>query len=103
VRSERLGSDLASCLITGAPGTGKTTLGTELSRALQIPFLARDVRRGLFFTNGADGQHAGQGVSSSPPVTGVGDHRQPLQQARALGHGKRARIVGVGDGGGDGG
>jgi predicted kinase len=41
-------------LITGAPGSGKTTLGTELSRALQIPFLARDdVRRGLFFTNGA--------------------------------------------------
>jgi hypothetical protein len=33
---------------------------------------------------GTDGQHAGQGMSSSPPVTGVGDHRQPLQQARAL-------------------
>jgi predicted kinase len=41
-------------LVTGAPGSGKTTLGVELSRALQIPFLARDdVRRGLFFTNGA--------------------------------------------------
>jgi DNA-binding LacI/PurR family transcriptional regulator len=52
---------------------------------------------------GADGQHAGQGVSSAPPVTGVGDHRQPLQQARAVAQGKRAGMVGVGDGGGDGG
>jgi predicted kinase len=41
-------------LITGVPGSGKTTLGTEISRALQIPFLARDdVRRGMFFTRGA--------------------------------------------------
>ena len=41
-------------LLTGAPGSGKTCLGTALSRALQIPFLARDdVRRGLFLTNGA--------------------------------------------------
>ena len=41
-------------LITGAPGSGKTCLGTALSRALQVPFLARDdVRRGLFLTNGA--------------------------------------------------
>jgi hypothetical protein len=51
---------------------------------------------------GADGQHAGQGVPSAPPVTGVGQHRQPLQQVRAVGHGERARMVGVGDGGGDG-
>ena len=41
-------------VITGVPGSGKSALGTELSRCLQIPFLARDdVRRGLFFTNGA--------------------------------------------------
>ena len=40
-------------LITGVPGSGKTTLGTELAGALQIPFLARDaVRRGLFLTDG---------------------------------------------------
>jgi predicted kinase len=48
-------------LITGAPGSGKTTLGLALSRALQIPFLARDdVRRGLFFTAGAWSDHPGQ-------------------------------------------
>jgi predicted kinase len=47
-------------LITGAPGSGKTTLGQELSRRLQVPFLARDdVRRGLFFTAGAWGDSPG--------------------------------------------
>jgi predicted kinase len=41
-------------VVTGAPGSGKTTLGTELSRALRIPFMARDdVRGGLFLTAGA--------------------------------------------------
>jgi predicted kinase len=40
-------------VVTGAPGSGKTTLGKELSRALRIPFMARDdVRGGLFFTAG---------------------------------------------------
>jgi hypothetical protein len=51
---------------------------------------------------GADSQHAGQGVASAPPVTGVGEHRQPLQQARALAHGKQAGMAGVGHGGGNG-
>jgi predicted kinase len=41
-------------LITGEPGSGKTTLGTRLARELRVPFLARDdVRGGLFFTAGA--------------------------------------------------
>lgn len=41
-------------LITGVPGSGKSTIATELSRALRIPFLARDqVRGGLLFTAGA--------------------------------------------------
>jgi predicted kinase len=41
-------------LITGAPGSGKTTLGIELASALRVPFIARDdVRAGLFFTSGA--------------------------------------------------
>jgi predicted kinase len=41
-------------VVTGAPGSGKTTLGTDLSRALRIPFMARDdVRGGLFFTAGS--------------------------------------------------
>jgi predicted kinase len=41
-------------LITGAPGSGKSTLGAELARSLRIPFVARDdVRGGLFFTDGA--------------------------------------------------
>lgn len=43
-------------LVTGAPGSGKTTLGVELARALRVPFLARDdVRGGLFLTEGAWG------------------------------------------------
>ena len=48
---------------------------------------------------GADGQHAGQGVPPSPPVTGVGDRGQAFQQARAFAQGKRAGMVGVGGGG----
>lgn len=41
-------------IVTGEPGSGKSTLGTELARALRVPFLARDdVRGGLFLTAGA--------------------------------------------------
>ncbi|HEV7763012.1 MAG TPA: AAA family ATPase [Acidimicrobiales bacterium] len=41
-------------LVTGEPGSGKTTLGTDLARELRVPFLARDdVRGGLFLTAGA--------------------------------------------------
>lgn len=41
-------------LVLGEPGSGKTTLGTALGRALRIPFLARDdVRGGLRFTDPA--------------------------------------------------
>ena len=41
-------------LLTGAPGSGKSTLGRELARSLRLPFLARDdVRGGLFFSAGA--------------------------------------------------
>ena len=41
-------------IVTGEPGSGKTTLGTEVARALRVPFLARDdVRGGMFLTAGA--------------------------------------------------
>lgn len=41
-------------LVTGAPGSGKTTLATQLARHLRVPFLARDdVRGGLLMTAGA--------------------------------------------------
>lgn len=44
-------------LVTGAPGSGKSTLGTALARHLRVPFLARDdVRGGLFLTAGAWGE-----------------------------------------------
>ena len=40
-------------VVTGAPGSGKSTLGAELAQSLRIPFVARDdVRGGLFFTDG---------------------------------------------------
>jgi hypothetical protein len=41
-------------LLTGRPGSGKSTLGRELSQRLRLPFLARDdVRGGLLFSAGA--------------------------------------------------
>lgn len=44
-------------LVTGEPGSGKTTLGVALSRAVRVPFVSRDdVRAGLFFTAGAWGE-----------------------------------------------
>lgn len=40
-------------LVTGEPGSGKTSLGRELSAALRLPFLSRDdVRAGLLATAG---------------------------------------------------
>ena len=56
-------------LITGAPGSGKTTLAAKLSSALQLPFLARDdVRRGLFFTAGGWSSAPGEVPSSEASV-----------------------------------
>jgi len=41
-------------LITGAPGSGKSTLGRRMAIRLRLPFIARDdVRGGLLFTAGA--------------------------------------------------
>jgi hypothetical protein len=51
---------------------------------------------------GAEGQHAGQGVASSPPGARVREYGQPFQQAGALAHGERAGMIGVGDSSGDG-
>ena len=40
-------------LITGAPGSGKSTLGRALASELRVPFIARDdVRGGMAFTAG---------------------------------------------------
>jgi predicted kinase len=40
-------------MVTGAPGTGKTTLGLRLASALRVPFLSRDdIRGGLLATAG---------------------------------------------------
>lgn len=41
-------------LVTGAPGSGKSTLGRALAQVLRVPFLARDdIRGGMFLTAGA--------------------------------------------------
>ena len=47
-------------LVTGAPGSGKTSLGSALADVLRVPFLARDaVRGGLFGTAGSWGADPG--------------------------------------------
>lgn len=56
-------------VVTGAPGSGKTTLGAKLSRALRMPFIARDdVRGGLFFTAGAWSARPGRVPTSDESV-----------------------------------
>jgi adenylate kinase family enzyme len=43
-------------LLTGSPGSGKSTLGREVSQQLRVPFIARDeIRGGLLFSAGAWG------------------------------------------------
>jgi adenylylsulfate kinase-like enzyme len=40
-------------MVTGEPGSGKTSLGVALSAALHVPFISRDhIRGGLLATNG---------------------------------------------------
>ncbi len=42
-------------VISGMPGSGKTTLGWELSRRLHVPFLSRDdIKTGLHVTHRSD-------------------------------------------------
>jgi len=56
-------------LITGEPGSGKTTLGIDLSRAMQVPYIARDdVRAGLFCTAGAWTAQPGSAPSAEQAV-----------------------------------
>ncbi len=56
-------------LITGEPGSGKSTLGATLAGALRVPFIARDdVRGGLFFTQGSWTDAPGELPSSDEAV-----------------------------------
>jgi len=42
-------------IISGAPGSGRTTLGWELSRRLHVPFISRDdIKTGLHVTHRSD-------------------------------------------------
>lgn len=65
-------------LVTGEPGSGKTTLGLALSRELRVPFLSRDgVRGGLFFTEGGWSERprrvptAGEAVEAVEAMLGI--------------------------------
>lgn len=41
-------------LLTGTPGSGKSTLGHKLAQELRVPFISRDhIRGGLLFSEGA--------------------------------------------------
>jgi len=70
-------------LVSGEPGSGKTTLGGELARSLRLPFLARDdVRGGLFFTAGAWSEHPGSVPSA---VDAVGTFLRLVESMAGLG------------------
>lgn len=46
-------------VVSGMPGSGKTTLGVQLSRRLHVPFVCRDdIKTGLHVTQGVDGADA---------------------------------------------
>jgi hypothetical protein len=95
-------------LVTGDPGTGKSTLGRELSQALRVPFLARDdVRGGLFLATGAWSPHPrrvptlrGGGGGLPAPGRGHGDPRGQLRREYVVRRRRPAglaRIVAVAD------
>ena len=56
-------------LVTGAPGSGKSTLGSQLAAMLRVPFIARDdIRGGLFFSAGAWGDELDRVPSADEAV-----------------------------------
>jgi predicted kinase len=56
-------------LVTGEPGSGKSVLAGDLSRALRIPMIARDdVRGGQFFSRGAWSDRPGPAPSAEGAV-----------------------------------
>jgi predicted kinase len=53
-------------LVTGPPASGKTTVSTELARALGAPRFAKDtIKRGLLAVLGADGVDASRRVGAA--------------------------------------
>jgi predicted kinase len=55
VHHERKRNRPFAVVISGAPGSGKTTLGWQLSRVLHVPFLSRDdIKTGLHVTHRSD-------------------------------------------------
>ncbi|MDP1794000.1 MAG: hypothetical protein Q8K63_07655 [Acidimicrobiales bacterium] len=82
-------------MVTGEPGSGKTTLGLELSRALRIPFLSRDhVRGGLLATAGLWTNQVGQ---PSPREAAVEAFIQIVEKTAAVGVSAVIEFVVFGD------
>jgi predicted kinase len=53
-------------VVTGPPASGKTTVSTELARALGVPRFAKDtIKRGLLAVLGADGVDASRRVGAA--------------------------------------
>jgi hypothetical protein len=70
-------------MVTGEPGSGKTTLGRQLASALRIPLLSRDdVRWGIYGTAGLWTNDMRQ---SAPPDEAVEAFLQIVEKAAGLG------------------
>src|SRR5580658_1848152 len=72
-------------LVTGLPGTGKTTLARTLARALQVPLLSKDaIKEPLLEVLGASDRAASRALSDASFAVLFGLADEHLAQAGAV-------------------
>lgn len=82
-------------MVTGEPGSGKTTLGLELSRTLRVPFLSRDQARGGLLATA--GLWTNQGGQPPPREAAVEAFAEIVERTAAVGVSAVIEFVVFGD------